>query len=158
MNARAPFASILKSFSSGAEYEFATKVNFLSSVTAFAELVHKSRYHCELHHERRKGDKVPWILKLSPKKVVFLVSSGKKISPLLSPPRKNLKNPTVVPPWKRSFRRPWTPHNRVWNGLERSTTTFAVLSLVCAGWVELISEIFCSNVFLHFGYQKCFFS
>jgi len=30
-------------------YEFATKVYFLSSVTAFAELGHKCRYHCELH-------------------------------------------------------------------------------------------------------------
>jgi len=40
MKARAPFASILKSFSSGAVYEHATKVCFLSSVTDFAELAH----------------------------------------------------------------------------------------------------------------------
>jgi len=30
-------------------YEFATKVYFLPSATAFAELAHKCRYHCELH-------------------------------------------------------------------------------------------------------------
>ena len=76
MKARAPFASILKSFSCGSVYEFAAKVNFLSSVIAFVELVHKSRYHCELHHGRRKGGKATLILKISPKKVVFLVSSG----------------------------------------------------------------------------------
>ena len=46
MKARAPFASILKSFSSGAVYEFVTKMYFLSSVAAFAELVQKSRYYC----------------------------------------------------------------------------------------------------------------
>jgi len=72
MKARAPHASILKSISSGAVYEFATKVYFLSSVTAFAELVHKSRYHSELHHGRRKGSQGPWILKISPKKGCFL--------------------------------------------------------------------------------------
>jgi len=49
LKARAPFASILKSFSSGAVYEFAANVYFLSSVTAFAEWAHKCRYHCELH-------------------------------------------------------------------------------------------------------------
>jgi len=48
MKARALFASILKSFSSGAVYEFATQVYFLSSVTAFDELAHKCRYHREL--------------------------------------------------------------------------------------------------------------
>jgi len=49
--ARAPFASILKSFSSGAYrlYDFATKVYFLSSVTTYAELAYKCCYHCELH-------------------------------------------------------------------------------------------------------------
>ena len=47
MKARAPFASILKSLC-GAVYEFATKVYFLSSVTAITELVHKCRYYCEL--------------------------------------------------------------------------------------------------------------
>ena len=36
-------ASILKSFSSGAVYEFAAKVYFLSFVRAFSELVHKCR-------------------------------------------------------------------------------------------------------------------
>jgi len=40
MKARAPFASNLKSFSSGAVYEFATKVYFLSPATDFAELAH----------------------------------------------------------------------------------------------------------------------
>jgi len=40
MKARAPFTSILKPFSSGAAYEFVTKVYFLSSVTDFTELAH----------------------------------------------------------------------------------------------------------------------
>jgi len=157
MKVRAPVASILKSFSSRAVYEFATRIYFLSSVTTFAELVHKSRYHCELHHGRRNGGQVPWIVIISPKKVVFLVSSRKKqISPYLAPPENFWKNPLAVPLQKKSFRRPWTPH-LVWNWLERSTTTFAVLSLVCGGWTELTSEIFWSNGFLHYGYQKCFF-
>jgi len=46
IEARAPFPSILKCFSSGAVYEFSTKVFLLSSVTVFAELLHKCRYHC----------------------------------------------------------------------------------------------------------------
>ena len=49
MKARVPCASTLKSFSSGAVYEFATKMYFLSSVTDFAELEHKCRYHCDFH-------------------------------------------------------------------------------------------------------------
>ena len=49
------------------------------------------------------------------------------------------------------------PHNWVWNGPELSINTFAVLSLVCACWTELTSEIFCPNCFLPFAYQKCFF-
>jgi len=49
------------------------------------------------------------------------------------------------------------PPNWVWNGLELTITTFAVLSLVSAGWTELTSEIFCSNGFLQFAYQICFF-
>jgi len=102
MKARAPFASISKSFSSGAVYEFATKVYFLSSVTAFAELVHKSRYDCELHHGRQG----PLDFEISPKKGCFLVSSWKKqISSLLASPETFRKNPLVVPPWKKSFRR-----------------------------------------------------
>jgi len=40
MKAYAPFTSILKSFSSGSVYEFATKVYFLATVTDFAELAH----------------------------------------------------------------------------------------------------------------------
>ena len=48
-----------------------------------------------------------------------------------------------------------TQLNRI--GLELSTTTFAALSIVCAGWTELTSEIFFPNCFLLFGYQKCFF-
>ena len=43
-----------------------------------------------------------------------------------------------------------------WLWLELSPTTFVALSFVCAGWTKLTSEIFCSNCFLHFGYQKCF--
>jgi len=43
----------------------------------------------------------------SNKKVVFLLSSGKKqISPLLTPLEKFLKNPPVSPLWKKPFRRP----------------------------------------------------
>jgi len=37
-------------------YEFATKVYFLSSVTTFAELAHKCRYHCELHTNESEVD------------------------------------------------------------------------------------------------------
>ena len=48
-------------------------------------------------------------------------------------------------------------HNWVWNGPELLMNTFGVLSLVCAGWTDLTSEIFCPNCFLHFAYQKCFF-
>jgi len=54
MKARAPFAFILKSFSSEVVYEFATKVYFLSSVETFAELSHKCRYHCGLHTNESK--------------------------------------------------------------------------------------------------------
>jgi len=55
MKARAPFASILK-FLSGAVYEFATNVFFLSYVTAFAELSDKCRYHCQLHTTETEMD------------------------------------------------------------------------------------------------------
>jgi len=37
-------------------YEFATKVYFRSSVTTFAELAHKCRYHCELHTDESEMD------------------------------------------------------------------------------------------------------
>jgi len=82
-----------------AVYEFCPKVYFLSSVTAFAELVHKSCYRCELHHGCRKRGKALWILKISPNKVAFLLSSGKKqIPPLLVTPRKILeKSPSGSP-------------------------------------------------------------
>jgi len=40
MKAHAPFASYLNFFSSGAVYEFATKVYFLPSITGFAEVTH----------------------------------------------------------------------------------------------------------------------
>jgi len=41
----------------------------------------------------------PWILKISAKRVVFLVSSGKKqISPLFAHLEKFWKNPLVPPP------------------------------------------------------------
>jgi len=36
--------------------EFATKLYFLSSVAAFAELAHKCRYHCELHTTESEMD------------------------------------------------------------------------------------------------------
>ena len=50
----------------------------------------------------------------------------------------------------------WTPRKWVCNGLELSTTTFAVLSFWSELVEELTSEIFCPNCFLHFAYQKCF--
>jgi len=55
-------------------------------------------------HGRRKGgrgNKAPLDLKILAKKVVFLFSGEKKqIMPLLSPPKKLLENPLVVPPGK----------------------------------------------------------
>ena len=74
----------------------------------------------------------------------------KKFHNIWPPLQKYWKSTLCPPPWKKSFRRQWTPHDWVWNGLELSTTTFAVLSLVYAGWTEVTSET-------HFGYQKCFF-
>jgi len=52
---------------------------------------------------------LPWILKISAKNVVFLISSGKKkqISPLLLPLEKFLEKSPSAHPWKKSFRRPW---------------------------------------------------
>jgi len=49
--------------------------------------------------------------KFQQKKVIFLVSNGKKrISPLLASPKKILgKSPSAPPSWKKSFRRPWLP-------------------------------------------------
>ena len=56
--------------------------------------------------EGGQGAPLPWILKISAKNVVFLLSSGKKqISPLLPSLEKFWKN-LQVPPWKKSFRRP----------------------------------------------------
>jgi len=54
MKARAPFASYLKYFSSGAVYEFATKVYFLSSVTDFAELtrIHTTESEMDLNYQQ----------------------------------------------------------------------------------------------------------
>jgi len=48
-------------------------------------------------------------------------------------------------------------HNWVWNGPALSINIFAVLSLVCADWTELTSEIIYPNCFLHFTYHKCIF-
>ena len=69
------------------------------------------------NHGRRKGGKgasaPPWILKFSARKVVFLVFSGKnQISLLLAPPGKISEKSPSVPPWKKSFRRPWIQYNR----------------------------------------------
>jgi len=51
---------------------------------------------------RGRGSRNPWILKLSVKKVVFVVSSGKKINfTTFGPPLEKIwKNPLVVPPGK----------------------------------------------------------
>ena len=107
----------------------------------------------------RRGGKALWILKNSPKKYCFLSFERKKTNFTTFAPslEKFWKNALVVPPCKKSFQRPWTPNTWVWNGLELSTTLFTVLSLVCASWTKLTSEIFCSNGFLRFGYQKFFF-
>jgi len=49
-------------------------------------------------HGCQKGDSN---LKISAKKAVFLVSSGKEQnSPLLDPPKKCLEKSTSAPPWK----------------------------------------------------------
>jgi len=49
MKACAPFASILKSFSSGAVYEFATNLHFLSSIKDFAEFVYVHTTESEMN-------------------------------------------------------------------------------------------------------------
>ena len=36
----------------------------------------------------------------------------------------------------------WTADNWIWIGLEPSTTAFAVLPLVCAGWTSAIRNVF----------------
>ena len=48
------------------------------------------------------GSRDPWILKIPAKKILFLISSGKKqISPLLPPPfEKFWKNALIPPPEK----------------------------------------------------------
>ena len=53
MKARAPFATILKSFSSGAVYEFAIRVYFLSFITNFAELanIHTTESEMDLKYQ-----------------------------------------------------------------------------------------------------------
>jgi len=68
--------------------------------------------HDDQLHGRRKGKaggpRTPWILKIFAKKVIFLVSRGKKqILPLLPPLEKFWKNTLMACPWKKSFRRPW---------------------------------------------------
>jgi len=55
MKARAPIASILKSLSE-AVLRVCHKKYFLSSVTTFAELSHKCRYHCEFHTNESEMD------------------------------------------------------------------------------------------------------
>jgi len=52
----------------------------------------------------RRGGKAPWLLKISAKNIVFLVSGGKKLSsPLLAPPRKFWKQTQLVPLGKNSY-------------------------------------------------------
>jgi len=60
------------------------------------------------HNGRRKGRRVwalSWVLKISAKEVVFLVSSGKKLDfTTFDPPLENFwKNTLVAPPWNKSF-------------------------------------------------------
>jgi len=99
MKARTPFASILKSFSSGAVHEFVTKVDFLPCVTAFAELVHKSRYHCEPTMRVGRGGKASWILKVSPKKGCFFCFESEKTNfTTFAPPLEKFWKNTLVAP------------------------------------------------------------
>jgi len=59
-----------------------------------------------------------WILKILAKKFVFLVSSGKKqILPLLAPIKKFLKNPLVLPPWKKILPTPMSASIKVLPGV-----------------------------------------
>jgi len=46
------------------------------------------------------GGKIPWILKISAKKVVFLDSSGEKFFNTFGPPRKYLEKSPSAPPGK----------------------------------------------------------
>ena len=56
-----------------------------------------------------RGPWPPWILKLLPKKGCFPISRGEKqISPLLAPLELFLRKSPLAPPWKKSFRRPWS--------------------------------------------------
>jgi len=104
------------------------------------------------------GGRPPGFWKFHQKRLFSWFRVGKsKFHHFWPPLEKFWKYPLAASPWKKSFRRQFTPHNWVWNRLQLSPTTFAVLSLVWPGWTELTSEIFCSNGFLHFGYQKCFF-
>jgi len=53
-----------------------------------------------------EGQGTPWILKISEKKVVLLVSRGKKQISQFPPPRKILRKSFSSPPGKNFFRRP----------------------------------------------------
>ena len=85
------------------KYVLWKKSNFLRA------LQHLDNYQT-WESERRAGEGFgpAWILKISAKKVVLLVSSRKKqISPLCPHHLKKFcSNPVVAPPWKKSFRRP----------------------------------------------------
>jgi len=64
----------------------------------------------ELGREEQGGPWPSWIFKIAAKKVVLLVSNGKKqISPLWDPPTptKYLKKSISAPPLEKSFRHPW---------------------------------------------------
>ena len=69
---------------------------------ADTQTMSSTTWHQACCHGRRLGP--PWILKILAKKVIFLVSSGKK--QISAPLEKFLKNPLVAPSWKISFRRP----------------------------------------------------
>jgi len=69
-------------------------------------------------------------LKYLAKEVVFLVLSGKKqISLLLASPWKNFKKSPSGPPWKKSYRRPYSGfaffQNRIISSDENSRTRYS---------------------------------
>ena len=89
MKARALFASMLKSFSSGAVYECATKVCFVSSVTAFAELGRNLVINVNSTMDVGKGGKGPLDFEDFTKKACFLGFDREKTNfTTFGPPRK----------------------------------------------------------------------
>ena len=82
---------------------------FLSSVTAFAELVHKTRYHCEptMGAERGRGGQGPLDFENLAKQGCFLSLRREETDfTTFGPLRKILKKSPCGPSLEKSFRRP----------------------------------------------------